>query len=50
MLGLALALLVLGVILGFIVFPFGFLPGIVGLMLLVAFLFGFGRQAAADGE
>ena len=48
MLGVALALIALGALLGFIVFPFGFLPGVVGVILLVAFLLGFGRRAASD--
>jgi hypothetical protein len=49
MLGLALALIVIGVLLGFIVFPFGFLPGVVGVILLVLFLVGFGRRAQTPG-
>ena len=46
MIGVALALLVVGVVLGFLVPPFGFIPAAVGLVLLVLFLFGFGRRAA----
>jgi hypothetical protein len=46
MLGAALALILIGVILLFI-FPFvGIAAGIVGVILLVLFLAGFGRRAA----
>jgi hypothetical protein len=48
MIGLAIALIVLGVIFLFVI-PFAGIPiGIVGLLLLVAYLVGFGRRAA-DG-
>jgi hypothetical protein len=44
---LALVLIVLGII-GLFLFPWGgIVIGIVGLLLLVAFLFGFGRRAQA---
>jgi hypothetical protein len=46
MIGLAIALLVIGVIFLFVI-PFVGIPvGIVGLILLVAYLAGFGRRAA----
>ena len=45
MIGVALALIVLG-ILGLFLFPWGgIVVGIVGVFLLGAFLFGFGRRA-----
>ena len=45
MLGVALVLIILGVI-GLFLFPWGgIVVGIVGVLLLIAFLFGFGRRA-----
>jgi hypothetical protein len=47
MLPLALVLIVLG-ILGLFLFPWGgIVVGAVGVLLLIAFLFGFGRRAQA---
>ena len=46
MIGAALALIVLGVIFLFIVPFVGIAAGIVGVILLVLFLSGFGRRAA----
>jgi membrane-bound ClpP family serine protease len=46
MIGAALALIVLGVIFFFIVPFVGIAAGIVGVILLVLFLAGFGRRAA----
>lgn len=46
MIGAALALIVLGVIFFFIVPFVGIAAGIVGVVLLVLFLAGFGRRAA----
>ena len=49
MLGLALVLIVLGLI-GLFLFPWGgIVVGIVGLLLLIAFLFGFGSRAQTQG-
>jgi hypothetical protein len=49
MLGAAVVLIVLGII-GLFVFPWGgIVVGIVGLLLLIAFLFGFGRRAQTEG-
>lgn len=45
MIGLALALIVLGVVFGFFL-PFGWIIGAVGLVLAVLYLAGFGRRAA----
>jgi hypothetical protein len=44
-LGLALALVVVGLVVGFFLPPFGFVPAAVGVVLLVIFLAGFGRRA-----
>ncbi len=41
----ALALVVIGLVLGFLVPPFGFVVAAVGLVLLVLYLFGVGRAA-----
>jgi hypothetical protein len=46
MIGAALALVVIGVIFLFIVPWVGIVVGIVGVILLVLFLLGFGRRAA----
>jgi hypothetical protein len=50
MIGLIAALIIVGLVLGFFIPPFGFLFAIPGLVLLIAFLFGFGRRAAATDE
>jgi hypothetical protein len=47
MIGVAIALILIGIVLGFLAGPFGFIAGIVGLVLLVLYLLGFGRNAAA---
>ena len=45
MFSVALALLVIGLVLGFLVPPYGFAVAIVGLLLFVLYLFGVGRAA-----
>jgi hypothetical protein len=45
MLGAALALIVIGVVMFFVIFPVGLAVGIVGLVLFVLFLAGVGRRA-----
>jgi 4-hydroxybenzoate polyprenyltransferase len=50
MIGLALALIVVGIVLIFFAGPFGFIVGIVGLILLIAYAFGFGRRAKEGGS
>ena len=45
MIGLALALIVAGIVLVFFAGPFGFIVGIVGLVMVVAYAIGFGRRA-----
>jgi hypothetical protein len=48
-LGAAIVLIVLGLI-GLFIFPWGgIVVGLVGLVLFVAFLFGFGRRAQTQG-
>jgi hypothetical protein len=42
----ALALLVIGLVLGFLVPPYGFVVAIVGLILLVLYLVGVGRTVS----
>jgi hypothetical protein len=46
MIGLALAIIIVGIIFGFVIPWVGIIVGIVGLALFVAFLFGFGRRAS----
>ena len=46
MIGVALALIIIGIIFGFVIPFVGIIVGLVGLVLLVAFLFGFGRRAS----
>ncbi|HZB36143.1 MAG TPA: hypothetical protein VE440_08735 [Gaiellaceae bacterium] len=45
MIGAAIGLIVAGVVLSFLL-PFGWIVGAVGVILLVAYLFGVGRRAA----
>ena len=45
-LGSALALIVLGILLGIVIFPFGFAFALIGVGLLVAYLVGAGKRAA----
>ncbi len=45
-LGSALALIVLGILLGIVIFPFGFGLALIGIALLVAYLVGAGKRAA----
>jgi hypothetical protein len=46
MIGLALALLAIGVVFLFFIPPVGIVLGLAGVVLLVLFLVGFGRRAA----
>jgi hypothetical protein len=48
MIGLAIALIVIGIVFGFVIPWAGFVVGIVGLLLFIAFVAGFGRRAADD--
>jgi hypothetical protein len=45
MIGLALAIIIVGIVFGFVIPWVGIVVGLVGLALFVAFLFGFGRGA-----
>ncbi len=47
--GAGIALIVLGIILGIVAFPFGFAVALIGIGLLVAHLVGRGKRAA-DSE
>jgi Flp pilus assembly protein TadB len=47
MIGVALAMIVIGVIFLFVIAPVGIAVGLVGLVLVVLWLVGFGRRAAA---
>jgi hypothetical protein len=49
MIGIAIALIVLGVLFGFFL-PFGWIIGTVGLVLAVVYLAGFGRSAARGDQ
>lgn len=49
MIGIAIALIVIGVLFGFFL-PFGWVVGIVGLVLAVLYFAGFGRRAARGDE
>ncbi|HEV8097767.1 MAG TPA: hypothetical protein VE055_04395 [Gaiellaceae bacterium] len=48
MIGVAIALIVIGLIFGFVIPWVGIVVGIVGVLLLIAFVAGFGRRAASD--
>jgi hypothetical protein len=48
MIGLAIALIVIGLVFGFVIPWVGIAVGIVGIALFVAFAVGFGRRAADE--
>ena len=48
MIGVALALIVIGIVFGFVIPWVGIVIGIVGLLLFIAFVAGFGRRMADD--
>lgn len=48
MIGVAIAIVVIGIIFGFVIPWVGIIIGIVGLLLLIAFLAGFSRRAANE--
>jgi hypothetical protein len=48
MIGVAIALVVIGIIFGFVIPWVGIIVGLVGVLLLIAFVAGFGRRAADD--
>ena len=49
MIGLALAIIIVGIVFGFVIPWVGIAVGLVGLVLFVAVLAGFGRRAAEPG-
>jgi hypothetical protein len=49
MIGLALAIIIVGIVFGFVIPWVGIVVGFVGLVLLIAFVAGFGRRAAEPG-
>ena len=49
MIGVAIAILIIGIIFGFVIPWVGIPIGIVGIVLLIALLAGFGRRAAEPG-
>jgi hypothetical protein len=49
MIGLALALIIVAIVFGFVIPWVGIIVGLIGLVLLIAFLVGFGRRAAEPG-
>ena len=48
MIGLAIALIVIGLVFGFVIPWVGIAIGIVGVLLFIAFVAGFGRRAADE--
>jgi hypothetical protein len=48
MIGVAIALVVIGIVFGFVIPWVGIVVGLVGLVLFIAFATGFGRRAADD--
>ena len=48
MIGVAIALIVIGIVFAFVIPWVGVVVGIVGLLLFIAFVAGFGRRAADD--
>jgi hypothetical protein len=49
MIGLALAIIIVGIVFGFVIPWVGIIVGLVGLVLFIALLVGFGRRAAEPG-
>jgi hypothetical protein len=49
MIGLALAIIIVGIVFGFVIPWVGLVVGLLGLVLFIAFLVGFGRRAAEPG-
>jgi hypothetical protein len=47
--GAVIALVIVGLVLGFIIPPFGFIPAALGLILFVLFLAGFRRRTTQPG-
>lgn len=49
MIGVALALIIIAIVFGFVIPWVGIAVGLVGLVLLIALVAGFGRRAAEPG-
>jgi len=49
MIGLALAIIIVGIVFGFVIPWVGIAVGLVGLLLFIGFVAGFGRRAAEPG-
>jgi hypothetical protein len=49
MIGVALAIIVIGIVFGFVIPFVGIIVGLVGLILFIALLAGFGRRASSPG-
>ena len=50
MIGLAIALMVIGLVFGFVIPWVGIVVGLVGVLLFIALVGGSGRRGAADGH
>jgi hypothetical protein len=50
MIGLAIALVVIGIVWGFVIPWVGIVLGVVGLLLFIALVAGLGRDAADEGR
>jgi hypothetical protein len=50
MIGVALAIIIVGIVFGLVIPWVGIVVGLVGLVLLIALVAGFGRRAAEPGE
>jgi hypothetical protein len=49
MIGLAIALIIIAIVFGFVIPWVGIAVGLVGLILFIAFVAGFGRRASEPG-
>jgi hypothetical protein len=50
MIGVAIALMVIGLVFGFVIPWVGIVVGLVGVLLFIALVKGFGRRAAPDAR
>ena len=48
MIGVAIAVIVIGIVFGFVIPWVGIVVGLVGLLLFIAFVAGFGRRSADE--
>jgi hypothetical protein len=49
LIGVALAIIIVGIVFGFVIPWVGIVVGLVGLVLFIAFVAGFGRRATESG-